>query len=379
MSRNISDIVERKIYSESMGRCMNPACKTDLFNYIGDIIERAHIIPYSKTKDNSYENLVILCPNCHTNFDKNKAFKEEEVKEWKSIRTEDLKKFFNKKFENFEELNRELKPLLLENKNIYENYFLNDDKNLWDLFEGKILSNNRLIKGVLKKNIDLIQSHDEDQYSNLKYVNNFLAHIDEFELTRPQKDKSRRVLFQKEINSLFGIEPIDHSINPSVESLEALICKLKTKQKLNDIILHTDNPHLSIFENGEIVKLYLMDAPRIRQYYHDYKCFRKMGVRLNSLLFALKYLKSNEIDFRFINDENLREIEVNGTKIIFIYEYCLGKLELIRISPKKGSVIVNLHNWNGSASISNEAYMQSKILNITLLTMDNFYKFVYKI
>ena len=71
MSREpIKEDVKRRLYAESMGRCMNPACRAKLFKSRGDIIEKAHIVPYCKTVDNSFENLVLLCPNCHTDFDK---------------------------------------------------------------------------------------------------------------------------------------------------------------------------------------------------------------------------------------------------------------------------------------------------------------------
>jgi hypothetical protein len=32
-------------------------------------VEIAHIVPYAKKKDNSFENLIALCPTCHTRFD----------------------------------------------------------------------------------------------------------------------------------------------------------------------------------------------------------------------------------------------------------------------------------------------------------------------
>ena len=87
MSRDpISVNVQRRLYAESMGRCMNPTCKKELFSPSGDLIEKAHIDPYCKTADNSFENLVVLCPNCHTDFDKNSAFTPEEVLTWKHIR-----------------------------------------------------------------------------------------------------------------------------------------------------------------------------------------------------------------------------------------------------------------------------------------------------
>ena len=70
----IREDIKRKLYAECMGRCMNPDCQKELFNLNGDIIEKAHIDAYCKTADNSFENLVFLCPNCHTYFEKNSAF-----------------------------------------------------------------------------------------------------------------------------------------------------------------------------------------------------------------------------------------------------------------------------------------------------------------
>lgn len=65
----IEENVKRRLYAESMGKCMNPHCLEDLFIKNGDIVEKALIDPYCDSVDNSFENLVILCPNCHTKFD----------------------------------------------------------------------------------------------------------------------------------------------------------------------------------------------------------------------------------------------------------------------------------------------------------------------
>ena len=92
--KTISINVERKLCAESMGRCMNPDCQAELFRKNGDVIEKAHIVPYCKTADNVYENLVILCPTCHTDFDKNDAFSPDQVKQWKTMRKEELQKLF---------------------------------------------------------------------------------------------------------------------------------------------------------------------------------------------------------------------------------------------------------------------------------------------
>lgn len=220
MGREISEIVKRKLYAESMGRCMNPSCRRELFSENGDIIERAHIDPYCKTADNSFENLVVLCPNCHSNFDYNSAFTSEEVKNWKLIRQQELIKFFAKKFETFEDLKNEVIPLLSENKKIYENYYITNNKDLWDKLEPRILINNKKLKTLFENNFELFQTHNEKQYSNLESIHDFLLHVEEFETTRQDNEKNRQVLFPTKINSIFGIAPVSEYLLPLTESLK---------------------------------------------------------------------------------------------------------------------------------------------------------------
>ncbi len=80
--------------------------------------------------------------------------------------------------------------------------------------------------------------------------------------------------------------------------------------------------------------------------------------------------------YKILNHNNLREVLVNNVKVIFIYEYCLSKVTLTQLSPEANSVIVNLHNWNGSSCISKEAYDFSELIDVTLLTMDGFYGYI---
>lgn len=376
MGRAISEDIQRRLFAESMGRCMNPDCKKELFFDNGDIIEKAHIIPYCDTADSSFENLIVLCPNCHTNFDKNFAFKAEEVKQWKQIRANELNSFFSKKYSSFNDLKDKVKPLLCENKTIYENYYLSGNKDLWDKFECKILANNRKLKNILSNNLELIQDYKIKKYSNLELVQLFLAHIDEFEHSRLDEEKKRQILFPREINSLFEIAPIRDSFIPSVKSLEILISKLQNENKFMDIFMGIDEPYISICNSGKKSKIYLKDTPRLRQYYCDYECYSSFPVRLDSLNFALKYIKSRGIKFEFYEYNNLREIEVKNKKMIFVNEYCLSKVFLANLCPNSNSVIVNLHNWNGALCISNEAYEFANSINVELLDMDKFYKYV---
>lgn len=377
--RYIDENVKRRLYAESMGYCMNPNCRCNLFAGTGDIIEKAHIDPYCKTADNSFENLVLLCPNCHTNFDKNNAFTPQEILSWKKTRQEELKNFFEKKFTTFEELEAAVVPLLMENKTIYENYYKKNNKKLWDKFEPVILINNRKLKLLLKTNLNLIQKQQEEWYSNLASIHLFMAHIEEFEATRGDDEKNREILFPVETNSIFGVVPVEESLIPSTECLELLIKKLKEQEKFVAIEMGVEHPCILMVENNKTVQVFLDDAPRLRQIYYNYKCFKKTNVRLESLNFALKYIRNKKVPFKFINDENLREISINHIKMIFVYEYCLGQVKLMEMLPEEDTVIVNLHNWNGESCISRQAYERAEKMNVKLLTMDAFYEYVQEI
>lgn len=380
MSRKpISESVKKQLYAESMGRCMNPACRCDLFDSGKDIGEMAHIIPYCQTEDNSEENLIILCPNCHKKFDKQETIKEEEIRLWKKIRKEELEKFFNKEYKNFSELEKDVEPLLLENKCIYENYYLKNKKELWDEFECKIIVNNKKLREIFQKNMKLFPDNKEKSYSNKECIRSFIMHTIEFEKTRLSKEKIREVLFPLEINSIFGITPIEENMIPSVESLEALITELKKDKKFISINIGIVNPYIEIKEDGKIEKIFLEDAPRLRQFYFNYNAFCKTGVRLNCLNYVLKYLNSRKIKFNFIVDNNLREINIHDEKMIFIYTYCLSCMELKELLPEENSIIVNLHNWNGEGCISKEAYNLAKLMNIKLLTIEDFYGYINEI
>lgn len=379
VSRYIDEIVKRKLFAESMGRCMNPSCQRNLFCKNGDIIEKAHIEPYCETADNSFDNLVLLCPNCHTEFDKNRAFTPEEILEWKETRREELEKFFSKKFETFEDLKKEVAPLLQENKTIYERYYLNEKKTLWDKFEYKILVNNRKLKALFLANTDLFQQHPTKSYSNLAYIQSFISHVDEFEATRTEKEKNREILFPAEINSMFGITPVKGFLLPSTESLELLIEKLKGQGKYEALGIGIAHPYIQMNEAGQSVRVFLDDTPRLRQMYYDYGCFMGAKVRLESLNYALKFIRSRKVSFNFLSDSNLSVITIQNTKLVFVYEYCLSQSEQMRLAPEKDCIVVNLHNWNGEGCISSQAYILAKHMNVRLFTMEAFYGYINEI
>lgn len=371
--------VERALYAEAMGRCMNPDCQTELFIGDGDIMERAHIDAYCESKDNTFENLVILCPGCHKKFDKLHLFTTEQIREWKKIRKNEVERFFSKKFASFGELSEIVVPILLENKACFENYYLSDNKILWDKFECRTLINNRKLKVLFSNNLHLFQRHSENEYSNLHCVQQLIAHIDEFETTRCDKEKIRQVLFPAEINSMFGIAPISEYMLSSTESLETLIAKFKEKGVFKTIILGVEEPYIEIFNGENTEKIFLKDTPRLRQLYHDYNCFRNTKVRLDSLNFIYTCLRTKKLKWKYTKANNLREINVNGVNFVFVYRYCLSDADLRTMILQENSIVVNLHGWNGSLCISQKAYERARQIKVKLMTTEEFRSYLSEI
>ena len=69
MRQAIPRKLKRKILIESGHRCAIPTCRQVP-------VEIAHIEPWSKVKEHTFENLIALCPTCHTRFDRGEIDKQ---------------------------------------------------------------------------------------------------------------------------------------------------------------------------------------------------------------------------------------------------------------------------------------------------------------
>lgn len=81
--------LKRKILVEAGHRCAIPTCRATN-------VEIAHIEEWSKTKKHEYENLIALCPNCHTRFDRG------EIDKKSMYMYKDNLRFFIDKYSKFE-------------------------------------------------------------------------------------------------------------------------------------------------------------------------------------------------------------------------------------------------------------------------------------
>lgn len=53
----------RRLFEEAGYRCAIPTCRST------SVLEKAHIIPWSEVREHSFENMIILCRQCHGLFD----------------------------------------------------------------------------------------------------------------------------------------------------------------------------------------------------------------------------------------------------------------------------------------------------------------------
>ena len=85
--KHIPKETKLRLFSEASGHCQHPDCLEPLFpaEMGGDkhIAEMAHVVPHGETgprheerpagefETDTFENLILLCPTCHTTIDKN--------------------------------------------------------------------------------------------------------------------------------------------------------------------------------------------------------------------------------------------------------------------------------------------------------------------
>lgn len=70
--------VKKLVQHEAGYKCSNPVCRTIL------TLDIHHLVPVAKKGDNSPDNLLALCPNCHALHHRNKI-PEESLRAWKML------------------------------------------------------------------------------------------------------------------------------------------------------------------------------------------------------------------------------------------------------------------------------------------------------
>jgi len=176
-------VTRLRLFADSAGYCQNPDCARELFAapdsgpiHIG---EMAHIFaandqgPRANTElsaadRGAYDNLILLCPTCHTIIDKAPdAFPDDTLRRWKQDRSDKLAGVFGAvRHDTRKAVRSAIEPLMRESKHILEEYGPGTDakydpeSNALEVWTRKVLAkiipNNRRIIAILDANRELM-------------------------------------------------------------------------------------------------------------------------------------------------------------------------------------------------------------------------------
>ena len=178
----ISTEIKLRLFSESAGHCQNPDCLQPLYpvEMGGDkhIAEMAHVIPHGEkgprheerpTKEfdaDSFENLILLCPTCHTIIDKEpEGYSRSTLLNWKNKHLAALA--HQQGIQTYEDRNQVRDAVAIamaENKAIWKEYAPvdgssfeynpeSDTAKTWEnRMRGVILPNHFRIEAIIKEN-----------------------------------------------------------------------------------------------------------------------------------------------------------------------------------------------------------------------------------
>ncbi|EPB6958080.1 HNH endonuclease signature motif containing protein [Pseudomonas aeruginosa] len=221
----ISSMAIKILWGRAGGRCSMPDCREDLTALVesGSYIvgEMAHIIGSKPTAargtpeggEDTYDNLILLCPTHHTHIDKAPAgtYPIELLHEWKRAHEETISNAASSvKFESFAKLRIAVVRLLEANRLIFETYGPHSsiaqsdpDSNAYLIWELKridqIVPNNKKILNILDSNADLI-----DETVAITAIEKFRVHAESYERHVYHRLDSYE-LFPKELYEIFPL------------------------------------------------------------------------------------------------------------------------------------------------------------------------------
>lgn len=198
-----------KLFSNSGGYCQNPKCLTPLFRDTGTktvhTAEMAHIFAanddgpradkeMSPDERGAFENLILLCPTCHTMIDKAPDdFPDQLIREWKRSHIRQIAETFGaRSYDNRAEARAVIDANLRENRLIFEKYGPNNEYSenpeseqaaTWqNKMMSTILPNNRRILTIMDANRRLLLDGERD------VVEAFRQHIADLEARHVNDD-----------------------------------------------------------------------------------------------------------------------------------------------------------------------------------------------
>lgn len=187
-----------RLFAEASGHCQNPDCLDALFpvEMGGDkhIAEMAHVIPHGDTgprhedrpaedfDTDSFENLILLCPTCHTKIDKApEAYPRNMLLEWKHNHLTNLalKQGIRAYFDRGQ-VRDAIMGILAENRAIWKRYAPVDGYDFeydpeseaagaWDhRMRSVILPNHYRVQAIIEANLGLATDKERQTFAEYK-------------------------------------------------------------------------------------------------------------------------------------------------------------------------------------------------------------------
>lgn len=214
---------QRRLFAASAGYCQNPSCANELFvDAAGEsfhIAEMAHVFaandggPRAKpdlsvAERGAFENLVVLCANCHTMVDKAPdAFPDKMMLGWKREHATKLQGLFGAvQFGDRVAARQVVEPLLAQNLVIFQQYgphieaARNPESGAAEQWKRKmltrILPNNRRVLAFLDANRHLLK--DDEKLT----VEQFRQHIDDLEAVHIEGNRHNASRFPGDLSKI---------------------------------------------------------------------------------------------------------------------------------------------------------------------------------
>ncbi len=187
--------IRLRLFASSAGHCQRPECLDSLYpeelNGFKHIAEMAHVLPHGKLgprsteaaeeyEADSFENLILLCPTCHTIIDKNPdAYPRQILLEWKEMHLANLATHQGiKLYGSRSKARAAVIQKLDENKAIWKKFAPidgtefefdpeSDKAAIWDQrVKGVILPNHYTIKSIIQANYELLEDNEREIFSD---------------------------------------------------------------------------------------------------------------------------------------------------------------------------------------------------------------------
>lgn len=199
----ISEKDVKLLWGRAAGHCSAPGCGVDCVPFLNPktptvIGEMAHVIPRSKNwvrgdgqteGEDTYENLILLCPTCHTKVDKapEQTYPRQMLLDWKTKHEAEVAAALNvPPFDTLRELAGAIEKLLQENYAAWKKWGpesalaeknpLSSGARIWEFQKlSAVIPNNARIVELLRKHNKLIPAED------WKICIEFIQHASAFE------------------------------------------------------------------------------------------------------------------------------------------------------------------------------------------------------